>query len=114
MNSFDEYLKENELFETYREESLSDEQIKMIHEKVDEFLFMVNGSGKDPIEACNDMIEEGIFGSILGGLSGFALGKAIGEIVAKTLGIKKGVLYDMLTSRLVGAALGSAIGKKFL
>lgn len=114
MQSFNEYLQENELFEKLSNEELSEDKLREIHEHVDHFLAEVKKEGKDPIEVCNNMIEEGIFGSVLGGLGGFALGKAIGEIVAKTLGIDKGVLYDMLTSRLVGAALGSAIGKKFL
>jgi hypothetical protein len=62
----------------------------------------------------HEIVNEGMFGSILGGLTGLALGKSIGKMVARALGIKNGILYDLLTSRLVGAALGSSIGKKFL
>lgn len=113
MQTFNEYLNESNLFETCYNEVLSEEDLIKINMHVDHFLNEVKNKGKDPIVVCNEMIEEGIFGSILGGLTGYALGKAVGEIVARTLGIEKGVLYDMLTSRLVGAALGSSLGKRF-
>ena len=60
-----------------------------------------------------DIINEGLLGSIIGGLTGFALGKSVGKMLAKVLGIQKGIFYDLLTSRLVGAALGAAFGKRF-
>ena len=60
-----------------------------------------------------DIVNEGLLGSIIGGLTGFALGKSVGKMLAKVLGIQKGIFYDLLTSRLVGAALGAAFGKRF-
>lgn len=60
-----------------------------------------------------ELLDEGIFGSILGGIGGLALGKSIGKLLANTLGIKeKSPLYNVLTSRLVGTAIGAALGKK--
>jgi len=59
-----------------------------------------------------NLIEEGVLGTIIGGLAGFALGKWIGKKVAKVLGVEKGILYDLFTSRLVGTAIGASIGKK--
>jgi hypothetical protein len=60
-----------------------------------------------------EILDEGIFGSIVGGIGGLAFGKSIGKLLADTLGIKKkSPLYNVLTSRLVGTAIGAALGKK--
>ena len=60
-----------------------------------------------------EILDEGIFGSILGGIGGLAFGKSIGKLLANTLGIKENSpLYNVLTSRLVGTAIGAALGKK--
>lgn len=60
-----------------------------------------------------ELLNEGIFGSILGGIGGLAFGKSIGKLLANTLGIKdNSPLYNVLTSRLVGTAIGAALGKK--
>jgi hypothetical protein len=116
MKTFIEHLTENEdpkLIMEYINESydLTEEQERLIDEAVDK-LVMEEASGQDIEKVMNDIIQEGLLGSIFGGLTGFALGKSVGKMIAKVLGIQKGVLYDLLTSRLVGAALGAALGKR--
>jgi|TARA_R100000501_G_scaffold5049_1_gene11114 uncharacterized protein YcfJ len=117
MKTFLEHLTEDmdmKLFEEYMAEAqeLTPEQEQTIDETADRLL-RDHEDGKDLEVTMNEIIEEGLLGSILGGLTGFALGKSVGKMIAKVLGIQKGVLYDLLTSRLVGAALGATIGKRF-
>ena len=94
-------------FQMCLDESLTNEQETEIDKAVNIFMDEYN-SGKD----LDQLIDEGLLGSVLGGLTGFALGKSIGTVIARVLGVQKGILYDLLTSRLVGAALGSSLGKK--
>jgi len=116
METFLEHINKNvdsKLLEQYMLESedWSEEQEKMIDEALDKLL-KDHSDGKDLEATMNEIIEEGLLGSILGGLTGFALGKTVGKALAKVLGIQKGALYDLLTSRLVGAALGAVMGKR--
>ena len=90
---------------------ITEDQEKLIDEAVGK-LVKEHENGNDIEGVMNNIIEEGMLGSIFGGLAGFALGKTIGKTIAKVLGINKGVLYDLLTSRLVGAALGAVLGKR--
>jgi hypothetical protein len=99
------------LNESYKHELTPEEEAK-IDEAIDAFVKNYLEQGKDINNLQEDLIKEGLIGSVLGGLAGFALGKSVGKIIAKVLGVERGVLYEMLTSRLVGAALGSALGSK--
>lgn len=122
MRTFNEYLVEQEITETdmqLLQEGLQQEWTPELEEKVDHAIesFVkqyqneeTNSFDLDRLE--EDLVEEGLLGSILGGLGGFALGKSVGKVIAKVLGIQKGIFYDLLTSRLVGAALGAAMGKR--
>lgn len=117
METFLEHINkytDTKLFEQYMLESegWTEEQEEMVDEAVDRLL-KDHKDGKDLEVTMNEILEEGLLGTILGGLTGFALGKSFGKMIAKVLGISKGVLYDLLTSRLVGAALGAAVGKRF-
>jgi len=117
METFLEHINkqaDSKLFEQYilESEEWTDEQEKMVDEVVEKFM-ADHKDGKDLEVTMDEIIQEGLLGSILGGLTGFALGKSVGKMLAKVLGIQKGVFYDLLTSRLVGAALGAAVGKKF-
>lgn len=123
MKTFNDYLVEQKLTETdmaLLTEGLQSEWTPELEEKVDaaleEFVRQYLNEETDEFDLDRleeDLVEEGLLGSIIGGLTGFALGKSIGKMLAKVLGIDKGIFYDLLTSRLVGAALGAAMGKRF-
>lgn len=123
MKTFNDYLVEQKLTETdmaLLTEGLQSEWTPELEEKVDaaleEFVrqYLNEETGEFDLDRLEeDLVEEGLLGSIIGGLTGFALGKSIGKMLAKVLGIQKGIFYDLLTSRLVGAALGAAMGKRF-
>ena len=58
-----------------------------------------------------DVLDEGIFGSLVGIAAGATIGPAIMKAVCKVLGIdEKGVLGNLMTSRVVLAAMGSQLG----
>jgi uncharacterized protein with von Willebrand factor type A (vWA) domain len=116
METFLEHLNNNtdsKLFEQYmiEAEAWTEDQERIVDEAVDR-LMIDHKNGKDLENSMNEIIEEGVLGSIFGALTGFALGKTVGKMIAKVLGIEKGVFYDLLTSRLVGAALGATLGKR--
>lgn len=123
MRTFNEYLLEQQITETdmqLLQEGLQSEWTPELEEKVDLALeqfvtqYLNEETGTYDLDRLEeDLVEEGLLGSIIGGLTGFALGKSVGKMIAKVLGIEKGIFYDLLTSRLVGAALGAAMGKRF-
>ncbi len=121
MKTFNEYLVEAQITDTdmkLLQEGLESEWTPELEKKVDaaleEFVQQYqNEDGSFDLDRLEeDIVNEGLLGSIIGGLTGFALGKSMGKMVAKVLGIQKGIFYDLLTSRLVGAALGAAMGKR--
>ena len=122
MKTFNEYLVEQQITDTdmtLLQEGLQTEWTPELEEKVDLALeqfvnqYLNEETGAFDLDRLEeDLVEEGLLGSIIGGLGGFALGKSIGKMIAKVLGIQKGIFYDLLTSRLVGAALGAAMGKR--
>jgi hypothetical protein len=121
MKTFNEYLVEAKITDTdmkLLQEGLESEWTPELEEKVDaaleEFVkqYQKEDGSFDLDRLEEDIVNEGLLGSIIGGLTGFALGKSMGKMVAKVLGIQKGIFYDLLTSRLVGAALGAAMGKR--
>ena len=123
MKSFNDYLVEQQITETdmqLLQEGLQSEWTPELEEKVDQALeefvrqYYNEKTGAFDLDRLEeDIVNEGLLGSIIGGLTGFALGKSVGKMIAKVLGIQKGIFYDLLTSRLVGAALGAAFGKRF-
>ena len=123
MKTFLDYMSEANATDqelTILQESLQTEWTPELEEKVDhaveQFVQQYRNEKTDAFDLDRleeDLVEEGLLGSIIGGLGGFALGKSVGKVLAKVLGIQKGIFYDLLTSRLVGAALGAAMGKRF-
>ncbi len=123
MKTFNDYLVEQQITETdmqLLQEGLQSEWTPELEEKVDQALeefvkqYFNEKTGEFDLDRLEeDIVNEGLLGSIIGGLTGFALGKSVGKMLAKVLGIQKGIFYDLLTSRLVGAALGAAFGKRF-
>jgi hypothetical protein len=123
MKTFNDYLVEQQITETdmqLLQEGLQSEWTPELEEKVDQALeefvkqYYNEKTGAFDLDRLEeDIVNEGLLGSIIGGLTGFALGKSVGKMIAKVLGIQKGIFYDLLTSRLVGAALGAAFGKRF-
>ena len=58
-----------------------------------------------------DVIDEGVLGSIIGGVAGATLGVSLTKAICKVLGVKEdGPLGKLMTSRLIMAALGAEIG----
>ena len=121
MKTFLELIKEQNITEAeiyILQESLNNDWTDELEAKVDSALeeftneYLLEDGTYDIKRLDNEIVNEGMFGSIIGGLTGFALGKSLGKMIAKVLGIKDGIFYDLLTSRLVGAALGASIGKK--
>ena len=123
MKTFNDYLVEQQITETdmqLLQEGLQSEWTPELEEKVDQALeefvrqYHNEKTGEFDLDRLEeDILNEGLLGSIIGGLTGFALGKSVGTMSAKVLCIRKGIFYDLLTSRLVGAALGAAFGKRF-
>jgi len=123
MKTFNDYLVEQQITEVdmqLLQEGLQSEWTPELEAKVDQALeefvkqYLNEETGEFDLDRLEeDIINEGLLGSIIGGLTGFALGKSVGKMLAKVLGIQKGIFYDLLTSRLVGAALGAAFGKRF-
>jgi hypothetical protein len=123
MKTFNDYLVEQQITEVdmqLLQESLQSEWTPELEAKVDQALeefvkqYLNEETGEFDLDRLEeDIINEGLLGSIIGGLTGFALGKSVGKMLAKVLGIQQGIFYDLLTSRLVGAALGAAFGKRF-
>lgn len=116
MKTFKDFLVENtndtlDIQTLLNESELNEDQKNAIDMAITKII-EEHKNGKDLNVIVEEIVNEGILGSILGGLTGFALGKVVGEALAKVLGIEKGALYDLLTSRLVGAALGAVLGKR--
>ena len=113
MKTFKDYLNESK-DETFDIQSLlneshdlTEEQEATIDATVDRIL-EAHKEGKNLEDCVEEIVNEGLLGSIFGGLKGFH----ILYFISKVLGIQKGALYDLLTSRLVGAALGAVLGKR--
>ena len=102
MITFNDYMN-------VKDESLTESQEAQLDDAI--AMFLAEGYTAEDLD--REMLEEGMFGSILGALTGAALGKGIGKMIAKVLGVERGILYDLLTSRLVGAAIGSKIGSRY-
>ena len=61
-----------------------------------------------------DVIDEGLFGSLIGGAIGATVGQSIMKAVCKCLGIdEKGTLGNLLTSKLVLTAMGAQLGYRW-
>ena len=115
MQTFKEYLNSKDPKELANliAESIDYKLTENEEANIDDAVAIFLAEGKTIEDIDIEMLDEGMFGSLLGGITGAALGKSVGRMIAKVLGIQKGILYDLLTSRLVGAALGASIGKKF-
>lgn len=80
---------------------------KKLYNYIVESAEIAKEEGKD----LGDVIDEGIFGSLLGIAAGATVGPSIMKAVCKVLGIdEKGVLGSLLTSRVVLSAMGAELG----
>lgn len=59
-----------------------------------------------------EIVDEGLFGSVVGGLTGAAIGPAIGRAICQALGITSGLLYNLFNSRVFTSAVAAYIGYK--
>lgn len=61
----------------------------------------------------DDVLDEGVLGSLFGMAAGATIGPSIMKAVCKILGIdEKGTLGSLMTSKVVLAALGTQLGYK--
>ena len=95
IKKYDEFINDDiQLNES--EEKMVNEAAEIIAEKIK------NG----------EIVDEGLFGSVVGGLTGASIGPAIGRAICKALGITGGLLYDLLNSRMFTTAVAAYIGYK--
>jgi hypothetical protein len=59
----------------------------------------------------SDVLDEGIFGSLVGMAAGATIGPSIMKAICKVLGIdEKGALGSLMTSKVILSAMGSQLG----
>lgn len=82
--------------------------------KVYDYIIEANEIAKANNQSLDDVIDEGLFSSIIGGAIGATVGQSIMKAFCKCLGIdEKGTLGNLLTSRLVLTAMGAQLGYKW-
>ena len=99
--------KYNNLFEGI---NLSDYTPKEIinSKKVYDYIVEAYDIAKQENKELDDIIDEGLFSTIIGGAVGATVGQSIMKAICKCLGIdEKGTLGSLLTSKLVLTAMGA-------
>lgn len=82
--------------------------------KVYDYLVEANEVAKLENKTLDDIIDEGLFSTIIGGAVGATVGQSIMKAICKCLGIdEKGTLGSLLTSKLVLTAMGAQLGYRW-
>lgn len=105
--------KYNNLFEGI---NLSDYTPKEIinSKKVYDYIVEAYDIAKQENKELDDIIDEGLFSTIIGGAVGATVGQSIMKAICKCLGIdEKGTLGSLLTSKLVLTAMGAQLGYRW-
>ena len=100
----------NELFEGV---DLSKVSVKEVQNAKKLFNYIVESAAiaQEEGKSIDDVMDEGLFTTLLGGVAGATIGPAIMKAVCKILGIdQNGTLGKLMTSSLVMGALGSELG----
>ena len=102
--------KYNNLFEGIDLSQYTPKQI-IDSKKVYDYIIESNEIAKQQNSSLGDIIDEGLFSTIIGGAVGATVGQSIMKAICKCLGIdEKGTLGNLLTSRLVLTAMGAQLG----
>ena len=102
--------KYNNLFEGIDLSQYTPKQI-IDSKKVYDYIIESNEIAKQQNSSLGNIIDEGLFSTIIGGAVGATVGQSIMKAICKCLGIdEKGTLGNLLTSRLVLTAMGAQLG----
>ncbi len=102
--------KYNNLFEGIDLSQYTPKQI-IDSKKVYDYIIEANEIAKKENKPLEDVIDEGLFSTIIGGAVAATVGQSIMKAICKCLGIdEKGTLGNLLTSRLVLTAMGAQLG----
>lgn len=105
--------KYNNLFEGIDLSQYTPKQI-MNSKKVYDYIVEANEIAKSENKKLDDVIDEGLFSSLIGGAVAATVGQSIMKAVCKCLGIdEKGTLGNLLTSKLVLTAMGAQLGYRW-
>ncbi len=102
--------KYNNLFEGIDLSGYSPKEI-MDSKKVYDYIIEANEIAKANNQPLEEVLDEGLFSSLIGGAVASTVGQSIMKAICKCLGIdEKGTLGNLLTSRLVLTAMGAQLG----
>lgn len=102
--------KYNNLFEGIDLSEYSPKEI-MDSKKVYDYIIEANEIAKANNQPLEEVLDEGLFSSLIGGAVASTVGQSIMKAICKCLGIdEKGTLGNLLTSRLVLTAMGAQLG----
>lgn len=102
--------KYNNLFEGIDLSEYSPKEI-IDSKKVYDYIIEANEIAKANNQPLEEVLDEGLFSSLIGGAVASTVGQSIMKAICKCLGIdEKGTLGNLLTSRLVLTAMGAQLG----
>lgn len=105
--------KYNNLFEGIDLSQYTPEQI-MESKKVYDYIVEANNIAKQEGIPFENVMDEGLFGSLIAGSVSATVGQSIMKAICKCLGIdEKGTLGSLLTSKIVLAAMGAELGYRW-
>lgn len=106
-------VKYNNLFEGIDLSQYTPEEI-MESKKVYDYIVEANNIAKQEGIPFENVMDEGLFGSLIAGAVSATVGQSIMKAICKCLGIdEKGTLGSLLTSKIVLAAMGAELGYKW-
>ncbi len=105
--------KYNNLFEGINLSEYTPKEI-INSKKVYDYIVEAYDIAKQENKELDDIIDEGLFSTIIGGAVGATVGQSIMKAICKCLGIdEKGTLGSLLTSKLVLTAMGAQLGYRW-
>lgn len=88
--------------------------LKESTQSIRDYIVEVSKQAQEEGKPVEELIDEGLLGSLVGGVIGATAGKSIMQCVCKALGINEsGSLGSMLTSRMVLTAVGTQMGYRW-
>ena len=106
-------VKYNNLFEGIDLSQYTPEEI-MESKKVYDYIVEANNIAKQEGIPFENVMDEGLFSSLITGAVSATVGQSIMKAICKCLGIdEKGTLGSLLTSKIVLAAMGAELGYRW-